>query len=165
MKFAHLAASLTVTGLLGLTATPAQAAEGRQWYPLGDHGDIVVATCADGSEVHSPDMLDPRRNRYSFQETDDGAVLFLQYAGEFTHSTTGQTVSGRGFDRVDFDDVTGIGTSTGNRWTVTFAGEGWLVQEAGRVTFSLADGAVLSYTGAAYGDGFDVLCEVFGVKG
>ncbi|MFM6850277.1 MAG: hypothetical protein ACKOVB_14380 [Terrabacter sp.] len=165
MKHTHTSAALALTALLALAApSPAQA---LQWEPIEGHDGLVLATCADGSQVLSG-LTDSRRNRFAFTPVLDddgvmtGAVLVLKYAGDFVHSTTGRTVSGSGTDRVVMDFVAGTDSHTGNRWTVTVRGEGWVVKEAGRITYSLEDGAVLDYSGVD-GGGWERLCPVFGV--
>lgn len=158
--------ALALAGLLA-AAVPAPA-QALQWQPIEGHGGLVLATCADGSQVLSRLTTDPRRNRFATTPVLDddgnltGMVLMLKYAGDFVHSTTGRTVSGSGTDRVVIDFVAGTDTHTGNRWTVTLRGEGWVVKQAGRVTYDAADGAVLDLAGIDTGD-WSVLCEVFGV--
>lgn len=149
---------------LVVAGAPAQA---REWHPIEGHGGLVLATCSDGSQILSGDHSDPRRNRYAADPVVDadgnttGLVLMLKYAGSFTHSTTGRTLDGSGTDRIVFDFENGTDTHTGGRWTVTVAGAGWVVKEAGRITYSSADGAVIDYSGMNESD-WGQLCAVFG---
>lgn len=151
-------------GLLALAAAPAQA---REWFPIEGHDQLVLATCSDGSQVLSSLVTDPRRNRYSMDflvdadGTTTGMVLMLKYAGGATHSTTGRTIEGSGVDRVVVDFVTGDQTSTGGRWTVNLAGEGWVVKDAGRVTYDAATGS-MDFSGIMSAE-WAALCPFFGV--
>jgi hypothetical protein len=146
---------------------PATSAQARDWQPIEGHAGLVLATCSDGSQVLSTMPTDPRRNRYSMQDVVDadgsvtGMVLMLKYAGGASHSTTGRTITGSGVDRIVFDFLTGDQTSTGGRWTVTLAGEGWVIKDAGRVTFDAASGE-MDIAGIASSD-WAVLCPYFGV--
>ena len=164
MKLARTIVAVAVAGLVALTATPAQA---REWLPIEGHDQLVLATCSDGSQILSALVTDPRRNRYSmeFVVDDEGAttgmVLMLKYAGGATHSTTGRTIVGSGVDRIVFDFVTGDQTSTGGRWTVNLAGEGWVIKDAGRITYDGATGTV-DVAGLASSE-WGVLCPFFGV--
>lgn len=167
MKLSRLVAAVTTAGLYALVA-PGAPAHALEWQPIEGHGGLVLATCADGSQILSGDHADPRRNRYAEEPVLDadgnmtGLVLMLKYAGSFTHSTTGRTIDGSGTDRIVFDFVNGTDTHTGGRWTVTVAGAGWVVKEAGRITYSLADGVVIDYAGVNEGDWAN-LCPFFGV--
>lgn len=169
MKLARTLALMASASLLVLAA-PTAPAHAREWHPIEGHGSLVLATCADGSQVLSGDHADPRRNRYSVEHRYDadgtmtGMVLMLKYATDFRHSTTGRTVAGSGTDRIVFDFAAGTETHTGGRWTVTVAGSGWVVKEAGRITYSSADGAVIDYAGVNEGN-WARLCPVFGVDG
>lgn len=165
MKLSRTAASVAAAGLFALsTAAPADA---REWLPIDGHDQLVLATCSDGSQVLSALVTDPRRNRYSMTPVVDadgtttGMVLMLKYAGGATHSTTGQTVEGSGVDRIVFDFVSGDTTSSGGRWTINLAGEGWVVKDAGRVTYDAVSGDVdvAGIVSANWG----VLCPFFGV--
>ena len=85
----------------------------------------------------------------------------LKYAGGATHSTTGRTIVGSGVERIVFDFVNGNTTSTGGRWTVNLAGEGWVVKDAGRITYDGATGTV-DVAGIASSE-WGALCPFFGV--
>lgn len=164
MKLARTVVSVAAAAVLALTATPAQA---REWLPIEGHDQLVLATCSDGSQVLSSLATDPRRNRYSLDfvvdadGTTTGMVLMLKYAGGATHSTTGRTVEGSGVDRIVLDFVSGSQTSTGGRWTVTLAGEGWVIKDAGRITYDAASGEV-DFAGIVSAD-WGTLCPFFGV--
>lgn len=167
MKPSRLAVATGLAAVVATsTATPAQA-QPREWLPIERHDQIVLATCSDGSQVLSTIPTDPRRNRYSMDYLFDddgnpvGMVLMLKYAGGAVHSTTGQTITGSGVDRIVFDFVTGSQTSTGGRWTVNLAGEGWVVKDAGRITVDGATGEV-DMSGVASAD-WAQLCPFFGV--
>ena len=164
MTLSRTAVSLAAAGLVALTATPADA---REWLPIEGHDQIVLATCSDGSQVLSALASDPRRNRFSTDFIVDadgnttGMVLMLKYTGGATHSTTGETITGKGVDRIVFDFVTGGQTSTGGRWTVNLAGEGWVIKDAGRVSVDATTGEV-DVAGVASSD-WAQLCPYFGV--
>ncbi|GAB3039996.1 hypothetical protein GCM10011376_36280 [Nocardioides flavus (ex Wang et al. 2016)] len=165
MKLSHTIVAVAAVGLFATTAAaPAQA---REWLPIEGHDQLVLATCSDGSQVLSAMITDLRRNRYSMDFVVDrdgnttGVVLMLKYAGGATHSTTGQTIEGSGVDRIVVDFVTGDQTSAGGRWTVNLAGEGWVVKEAGRITYDGASGEV-DFSGIASVD-WAALCPFFGV--
>ena len=169
MKLSRLLAAVTTAGLLSFAA-PGAPASAREWLPIEGHSGLVLATCADGSQILSGDHSDPRRNRYAQEPVLDasgnmtGLVLRLKYAGSFTHSATGQTIDGSGTDRIVFDFVNGTETHTGGRWTVTVAGAGWVIKEVGRITVSLEDGVVIDYSGINESD-WSQLCTFFGVEG
>ena len=158
---------VSVAGSAAVALTTAAPAQAREWHPIEGHDALVLATCSDGSEVLSSIVADPRRNRYSMQDVVDaggtttGMVLMLKYAGGATHSTTGQTIEGSGVDRIVFDFVTGDQTSTGGRWTVNLAGEGWVIKDAGRITFDAASGEA-DFAGIVSAD-WGSLCPFFGV--
>jgi hypothetical protein len=164
MKLARTAVSVAAAGLVALAATPAQA---REWLPIEGHDGMVLATCSDGSQILSAVPAEPRRNRYSMDfvvdedGTTTGMVLMLKYAGGAIHSTTGQTITGSGVDRIVFDFLTGDQTSSGGRWTVNLAGEGWVIKDAGRITYDAASGEV-DIAGMASAD-WGKLCSFFGV--
>lgn len=165
MKLSYTIVAAAAAGLLATTAAaPAQA---REWHPIEGHDQLVLATCSDGSQILSSLVTDPRRNRYSVDfvvdadGTTTGMVLMLKYAGGATHSTTGRTIEGSGVDRVVIDLVTGDQTSTGGRWTVTLAGEGWVIKDAGRVTYDAASGS-MDFSGVMSAD-WAALCPFFGV--
>lgn len=165
MKLSHTIVSVAAAGLVAVTA--AAPAHAREWLPIEGHDQLVLATCSDGSQILSAMVTDPRRNRYSMEFSVDeqgnptGMVLMLKYAGGATHSTTGQTIVGSGVDRIVFDFVTGDQTSTGGRWTVNLEGEGWVVKDAGRVTYDAGTGEV-DVAGVASPD-WGQLCPFFGV--
>lgn len=158
---------VSVAGAAVVTLTTAAPTQARDWHPIEGHDALVLATCSDGSEVLSSIVADPRRSRYSMQDVVDadgtttGMVLMLKYVGGATHSTTGQTIEGSGVDRIVFDYVTGDQTSTGGRWTVNLAGEGWVIKEAGRITYDAESGEV-DFTGISSAD-WGRLCPFFGV--
>ena len=165
MKLSRTIVSVAAAGLVAATAAaPAQA---REWLPIEGHDQLVLATCSDGSQILSAMATDPRRNRYSMdfvvddQGNTTGMVLMLRYAGGATHSTTGQTITGSGVDRIVFDFLTGDQTSVGGRWTVNLAGEGWVVKDAGRVTYDAGSGEV-DIAGIASSE-WGQLCPFFGV--
>lgn len=164
MKLARTIVSVAAAAVVALTTTPAQA---REWLPIEGHDQLVLATCSDGSQVLSSLVTDPRRNRYSMDfvvdadGTTTGMVLMLKYAGGATHSTTGRTIEGSGVDRIVFDFVSGGQTSTGGRWTVNLAGEGWVIKDAGRITYDAASGEV-DFAGIVSAD-WGALCPFFGV--
>lgn len=165
MNISRLTAAAAITAVAVIA--PATSAHAREWHPIEGHAGLVLATCSDGSQVLSAMATDPRRNRYSQEPILDadgnmvGLLLMLKYAGGYVHSTTGQTLLGSGTDRIVLDFVNGTETHTGNRWTVTLAGRGWVIKEAGTITLDLADGAVLQMHGV--NDGFDEICSLFGV--
>lgn len=165
MKLARTIVSATAAA--AAVALSAPAAQAREWLPIEGHDQLVLATCSDGSQVLSTLVTDPRRNRYSMDflvdadGTTTGMVLMLKYAGGATHSTTGQTIVGSGVDRIVFDFVSGDQTSAGGRWTVNLAGEGWVIKDAGRITFDAASGEV-DWSGVVSAD-WGVLCPFFGV--
>lgn len=167
MKLSRTAASVAAAGLFALSA--AAPADAREWLPIEGHDQLVLATCSDGSQILSALVNDPRRNRYSMTPLVDadgsttGMVLMLKYAGGVTHSTTGETIEGSGVDRIVFDFVTGNTTSSGGRWTINLAGEGWVIKDAGRVTYDAASGEV-HVAGVASSD-WAQLCPYFGVPG
>ena len=164
MKLARTIVSVAAVAVVALTTTPAQA---REWLPIEGHDQLVLATCSDGSQVLSSLITEPRRNRYSMDlvvdadGTTTGLVLMLKYAGGATHSTTGRTVVGSGVDRIVFDFVSGSQTSTGGRWTVNLAGEGWVIKDAGRITYDAVSGEV-DIAGIASSN-WAALCPFFGV--
>jgi hypothetical protein len=156
-----------LVGAAALVLSTAMPSQGREWHPIEGHDQLVLATCSDGSEVLSAIVTDPRRSRYSVQDvvaadgTVTGMVLMLKYAGGATHSTTGRTITGSGVDRIVLDFTTGSQTSTGGRWTVNLAGEGWVIKDAGRITIDGATGEV-DVAGQASSD-WAQLCPYFGV--
>jgi len=165
VKLSRTAASVSAAGLFALsTAVPAEA---REWLPIEGHDGMVLATCSDGSQILSAIPDAPWRNRYSMdfvvdeQGSTTGMVLMLKYAGGATHSTTGRTIEGSGVDRVVFDFVTGDQTSSGGRWTVNLAGEGWVIKDAGRITYDAATGEA-DFAGIVSAD-WGELCPFFGV--
>lgn len=165
MNLSRLAAAAALIAVAVIA--PATSAQAREWHPIEGHADLVLATCSDGSQVLSAMPSEPRRNRYSMDFVVDedgnttGMVLMLKYAGGATHSTTGQTITGSGVDRIVMDFVTGDQTSTGGRWTVNLAGEGWVIKDAGRITYDAASGE-MDFSGLVSAD-WAALCPFFGV--
>ena len=64
-------------------------------------------------------------------------------------------------NRYSMDFVTGDQTSTGGRWTVNLAGEGWVIKDAGRITYDAASGE-MDFSGLVSAD-WAALCPFFGV--
>lgn len=162
MKLSRILVAAAAAGALALG--PTTAASAVVWHPIEGHDGLVLATCADGSQILSGATI----GRYAETPVLDadgtmtGLVLMLKYSLEFVHSTTGQVIDGTGNSRIVFDFVDGVHTDTGNYRTVTMAGEGWVLKEAGRGVFSLEDGALLDFDGVFDGDAAQ-LCPYFGV--
>jgi hypothetical protein len=165
------AAAAASSAALLLAAAPAAQAGNRQPIPE-EHLTVHLATCADGGTVDGT-------GTGSFSEhstfADDGTLirytLTINFSGPWTYSTTGESVTPHGAQRISFDFVNGTVTETGNYRTLTVAGEGWQLKSAGRTVRDLATGEVISESGPKVSDigvpevDNDLVCGLFGVDG
>jgi hypothetical protein len=154
---------------LVLASAPAAHAGNRQ--DIGDHGDVVVAECADGGNVTGP-----LEGSVSFHErlAKDGSLMALSLSMEYkmtwTLSTTGQSVYPHGTRHLVFDFADGTVTESGNYRTLTVAGEGRVLKYAGRSVLDLESGEwwkkgpdVADIGDPSFDN--DLVCSLFGIDG
>lgn len=162
MKLSRIAAAVGAAVLIPVAgAMPASA---REWYPIEGHDDLLLATCSDGSEIHSA----PADGRYSMSPILDsdgnevGMLLKLRYDLAMVHDS-GQVIHGNGVANITFDYVGGTSVTTGGGRNVHIKGDGWVLKEAGRVVATL-NNENLVVNGIWDGD-VTKLCPYFGVEG
>lgn len=173
-RFGAAVGAAVALGSLTLLAPPAaHAAQGNgNRIDLGDHGDVIVATCADGSTVSGP--LD---GEASFHERFDregnlvSLAIAMEYKMTWTLSSTGQSLFPHGTRRLLIEFDKGTVTDTGSYRKFTIAGEGAVLNYAGLSVYDLVTEEVLYHRGPDVADSGDeaasngLVCGLFGLDG
>lgn len=159
-----------------LTAVPAHgvaASPHGNRVDIGDHDDVIVATCANGATVAGP-----LQGSASIHETIDkqgnfvSVAIAMEYKMTWTLSTTGESVHPHGTRRILIEFDKGTVTDSGNYRKLTIAGQGAVLNYAGFSIYDLATDEVLYHRGPDVADGGrdvaasnDLVCGLFGLDG
>jgi|GEM_PF-2698574 len=164
-------AAACAIALFGSTAAHAAPGNGNR-VDIGDHNDIVVATCADGSTVQGP--LDGEASFHERWDKEGNLVslaIAMEYKMTWTLSSTGESLHPHGTRRLLFEFEKGTITDTGSYRKLTIAGEGAVLNYAGISIYDLATDATLYHKGPDVADGGDpsasndLVCGLFGLDG
>lgn len=164
-------ASAFALALFAPSAAHAAPGNGNR-VDIGDHNDIIVATCADGSTVQGP--LDGEASFHERWDKDGNLVslaIAMEYKMTWTLSSTGESLYPHGTRRLLIEFDKGTITDTGSYRKLTIAGQGAVLNYAGISIYDFATEEILYHKGPDVADGGDpavsndLVCGLYGLDG